>query len=177
MPATAYAPDYPKAGYSGREWVENAQKYWVQRKGKRGKPLPGAAPISDFGRRVADILGDCFAGIYHLDQGALSRVEWSNEHYIEFVYYGELATWDFNYLTRLVLLAHQRHVRIGVEGCGPKLMRFIFHPRLPAGQGGTFDSHPTIEKQIEYFNRDMAQEKGSNAHPTIAPEKQDGDQS
>lgn len=146
--ATEYAQDYPDAGYAGYEWVEAAQKYWVT---KRGKQYPGAAPMSDFGRRVADILGDCFAGIYHLDHGALSRVEWCDERYIEFVHYGEIASYDFGEMTRLVFLAHQRNVRIAVQGCGPRLMRFIFHALPPRGNGKR--SHPTIEDYAEMFDK------------------------
>lgn len=145
-----YTPDYPDSGYAGHEWIEAAQKCWRER---RGKPLPGAAPISDFGRRVADTLGDVFAGIYHLDRGALSRVDWSDADNIQVILYGELATWDFTHLTRLVLFAHNRHVRVAVSGASNRHLRVTFSRR--DRDGDTYHRHPTIDEQVRRLAAEM----------------------
>lgn len=137
-----YTPDYPDSGYSGWEWVETQLRY--------RKP---EMKMSDFGRRVADILGDVFAGIYHLSHKSLERVGWDGETWIQYILYGELSTWDFSNLTRLVLLAHERHVRISVSGASPNHLRIEFHPRTR--DGDTYHRHPTIDEQVRRLAVDL----------------------
>ena len=90
--------------YAGSDWVKSA-----------------FAPetISPLGEAVADFLGDVFEGIYHLNSKALQKVDWSNDTWIDFVFRGSLATIDNDHLTRIVVLAHQRMLRVEIEGVGP----------------------------------------------------------
>lgn len=44
-------------------------------------------------------------------------------------YSGDLSTFDFDRLTRLVLLAHRDAVRIEIASSGPRLVRIIAHKR------------------------------------------------
>jgi len=44
-------------------------------------------------------------------------------------YSGDLATFDFDRLTRLVLLAHRDHVRIEIGQSGPCRVRIMAHRR------------------------------------------------
>lgn len=70
---------------------------------------------------------------YHTAKGAIS-----------FTYGRDLATYDRDRLTSLVLAAHKHSVRIEIEPCNPRYLRLIFWPRVP--DGDSFASkHPTLE--------------------------------
>ena len=118
--------------YSGAEWIKNNLK----------------TEMSPLGETVANLLGHVFLGIYHLHTGALRNVDWSNNHHIQFIYRGELATFDFNSLTALVVFAHDEMMRVSIEGCGPDYMRLMFHQRK-SRTGSICEKCPTIEKHIK----------------------------
>lgn len=119
------------SGYSGAGWIEQALK----------------VEMSEFGRRVADLLGDVFLGIYHMNTKALKKADWTNERWIEVVQYGGLASVDGNELTRLVLLCHDRMIRVEVTGCGPNYIKLGFSTRL-SRTGNLYERCPTIESAI-----------------------------
>lgn len=59
-----------------------------------------------------------------------------------------LSTFDFDYLTRLVVLAHDACVRVEVVSSGPGRIGLVLHKR--AGRtGSSYDRHPTMEEAIE----------------------------
>ena len=59
-----------------------------------------------------------------------------------------LSTFDFDYLTRLVVLAHDACVRVEVVSSGPGRIGLVLHKR--AGRtGSSYDRHPTIEEAID----------------------------
>lgn len=97
--------------YSGADWIAR-QKY--------------GARISPFGREVADILGGFAKGIYHMNETSLSKADWRNEWFIVVVAQGELWTGGDAGLTLLVLLAHDRGIRVGVKGAAPGYVRLMF---------------------------------------------------
>jgi hypothetical protein len=128
------------------------------------------------GATVADILGRVFRGIYHLDDA--NKIDWTNPRYIEVHVDGNLATFDGNALTELVVLAHEELVRVEVrahsivirvdeEGWevvnrNPEkesyddpegterapVLCLLFHQR--EGREGRVDQrHPTIEQAVE----------------------------
>lgn len=68
---------------------------------------------------------------------------WSMSHL------GSLATFDFDDLTRLVLLAHACCIRVQVESSGPNKLRIAIWKR--EREGSTFERHPTIEQAIESY--------------------------
>lgn len=73
------------------------------------------------------------------DFGAGTGASWSTAR--------DLATYDGDALTRLVILAHDRCMRVSVEPSGPRRIQIRAWPRDPAGTGrGT--RHPTIERAI-----------------------------
>lgn len=59
-----------------------------------------------------------------------------------------LSTFDFDYLTRLVVLAHDACVRVEVVSSGPGRIGLVLHKR--AGRtGSSYERHPTMEEAIE----------------------------
>ena len=88
---------------------------------------------SPLGCQVADILDYVWAGIYHVGRSALERVVWEDEGLVTVVIKGELATFDNDYLARLVILASDAGLRLGIEGKGPHYLKLSFWrvtPRL-----------------------------------------------
>jgi len=103
--------------------------------------------MSPLGEVVANLLGRVVRGIYHLKTSSLKKVDWANPHWIEFVWYGDMATVDFNNLTMLVVLAHDETIRVNLQGCGPGYMKMLFHQRKTR-TGSISERCPTIEDHI-----------------------------
>lgn len=135
----------PRPLYDGASWImELAPEL-------RG---PGRC-ISQFGIRVADLLAELFLGIYHLDHKALKKADWSNQNYIAFnLGVRQLASADFNELTRLTFLAHHLSVRVAIDGLSFRHLKITFHPRIRNGH--YTDSHPTLEEAVTRFEQEMA---------------------
>lgn len=134
--------------YAGSDWVER----------DLGKSL------SPLGRDVADILGELFFGIYHLDTGALNKVDWANERYMSIVLRKSLSTFDFDDLTRLVFLAHWFCVRVTLEGKSFNYIEILFHRRIREGAFSL--RHPTLSEAMDAFIVQMA---GSNIRQFLDP--------
>ena len=129
--------------YSGADWIGSTRRSWL----KKGQELK---PMSNIGRAAADILGFVWAGIYHLDDASLCKVDWSNSSWIEILLPSDsLATYDGNRLTLLVLCAHECAVRVEIEACNHQYIRAMFHPRTRTGT--ISQRHPTIEQAIAAF--------------------------
>lgn len=119
--------------YAGATWVE--------------QHMNKATSMSPFGRVVADIMGDLYYGIYHWD--GWKRTDWSKERYIRVIVSGDLSTFDFDGLTRLVLLAHALCVRVSVSPCNMQYLEIMFHPRTR--EGYAYQRHPTMEEAVNEF--------------------------
>ena len=119
---------------AGAEWVKSALK---------------VADISPLGVEVADLLGDLFDGIYHLEEKALRRVKWSDPYIIEITImaYGSWATYDFDHLTRLVVLSHDRMIRASIQPCNFTHFKLMFHKRLTR-EGSIMERMPTMEDHV-----------------------------
>jgi hypothetical protein len=65
---------------------------------------------------------------------------------------GELATFDYNQLTRLVFMAHDKCIRVGVEALRNGIIRITIWQRQ---REGTIDSrHPTLEQALAKFRNE-----------------------
>lgn len=103
--------------------------------------------MSPLGEAVADFLGDLFMGIYHLDYKALKRVDWANTRYIEFILgWRTLSTVDFDELTTIVVLAHDRALRVEVNPHAFRYLRLLFHQRERGDN--SMEQCPTLEDHI-----------------------------
>ncbi|MBW4469209.1 MAG: hypothetical protein KME45_02990 [Stenomitos rutilans HA7619-LM2] len=106
--------------------------------------------LSEFGKLVADILGQAFRGLYHQQSAvANKKVDWSSDRWIEIVFYGTLSTYDDDGLTLLVLLCHRYGVRLEISGASSRYLRLCFSPRKVGDTGPFYARHLTIEQQIE----------------------------
>lgn len=66
---------------------------------------------------------------------------WSMSHM------GDLATYDGDDLTRLVLLAHEECIRVAIDSGGPRRVRIAIWKR--EREGPMYARHPTIEQVLE----------------------------
>jgi len=125
--------------YAGAEWIEENIR-------ANRQPIV----MSSIGRKAADLLGELFEGIYHLDQKMLMKTDWSNNLWIKIsISHRTLSTVDFNMLTMLVFLAHHLALRVTVEAGARNHLWITFHERQ---RGGTFfENHPTIDQAVEHF--------------------------
>lgn len=65
-------------------------------------------------------------------------------------HYGELSSYDFSGLTRLVLMAHRDAIRVEVSSSNPNHLRISLHKRERGGDH-MWERHPTIEEALEKF--------------------------
>ena len=100
--------------------------------------------MSPLGVAVADLLGDVWEGIYHLNNSGLQKADWSNKDTVAVTLRVELATIDADLLTRLVVLCHDRMLRLNIQGVGPGYLRFRFHQREKRN-GRMYERYPTLE--------------------------------
>jgi hypothetical protein len=118
--------------YAGSDWIKANFK----------------VEMSLLGEVVADLLGDLFLGIYHLDPKVLRKVDWANDHHIILALgWRSLATYDNDELTRLVILCHDRAIRCEISARNYKYLELMFH-RRKRGRA-LYERHPTIEEAVE----------------------------
>lgn len=105
------------------------------------------------GTKVADILGIVYRGIYHINRRSLSKVQWTHPWNMTVSLRADrLATFDFGGLTELVILAHERCVRIDIIGpAGPYGVQLSFSARKR--DGAKHERHPTIEQAVDVVRR------------------------
>jgi hypothetical protein len=118
--------------YSGSEWIE-----------RQGKTL------SPFGVEVADVVGQVYLGIYHIQKAVLhDRVEWGDDRFIRIVIPGGVETYDFNVLTRLVVLCHDRMIRLEINPVARDYLALCFTSRK-SRTGNNFERMPYLEEHIK----------------------------
>jgi hypothetical protein len=94
---------------------------------------------------------DFFGGEHHIPagkyRGARGVKEWGTGWCVT-TWGGELSTFDFDGLTRLVLMAHDQCIRVEVAPA-MRYLRIAIWRRLREGRMSA--RHPTIEQAIEAF--------------------------
>lgn len=102
------------------------------------------ANMTEAQRACFDLLCDVFHGEHHAPERiyAFGRgIKCNAESH-------RLSTFDFDYLTRLVVLAHDACVRVEIVSSGPGRIGLVLHKRS-GRTGSSFDRHPTMEEAIE----------------------------
>ena len=104
--------------------------------------------LSNFQKKAVEIL--CSA----MNKGPWNlRVNWRNTDWnwgdgVRFkLRHHSLSTYDFDELTRLVILAHDECVRIEINALAPKIMAISMWQRNKR-DGSMFERHPTIDGAI-----------------------------
>lgn len=63
----------------------------------------------------------------------------------------QLATFDFDELTRLVVMAHDRGIRVTIMPSSPKVLKIALHKREKADGEARLNvhNHPSLERNVE----------------------------
>lgn len=103
-------------------------------------------PFSELGKDV-DWFLDTMWGLHNLNRTSLSKIDWENDTWICFTYNHYLSTFDGNDLTRLVVIAHQRMLRVSLKGVGPGYIQLMFHKRTTR-TGNIYEKCPDILEHV-----------------------------
>ena len=90
------------------------------------------------------MLADLFLGFHHI-HGKLH--EWGTGIRLNTTQVGSFATFDFDALTRAVVMAHDRMNRVEIAPSGPGMLGIVLHKRHKR-EGSMSERHPTIENAI-----------------------------
>jgi hypothetical protein len=106
--------------------------------------------VSDMTKEEAvSFFADFYCGAHHIPArdycGIHGIHEFGNGWYVN--HYGDLSTFDFDRLTRLVFMAHDRCIRVEIASSGPRYMKIIIHKRAQR-EGEIWSRHPTIESAL-----------------------------
>ena len=63
-----------------------------------------------------------------------------------------LATFDYNLLTKIVFMSHDRMIRFGIEPSGPGMLKWCLWKRHKR-QGSLFERHPTIKTALLEYRK------------------------
>lgn len=107
----------------------------------------------DPGRLTLQEAEDFFAVIYRGKHHIPSKIRDDGNGMFSVSHYGSLATFDFDELTRLVFLAHERAIRAWVRASQPRCVRIAIAKRLREGDDMT-NHHPTVETALAKFRTD-----------------------
>lgn len=130
-------------------WVEgnNAAANQIYRNRKGYKPRPEA--LTPFQKRVMDICGMVFGGIYNAPI-SWDKVEWNTGGGV-FVTTRDshFSTFDFYRLTALVFLCHEARIRCEIRAKVRGYFELGFWQR--AQEGGMGSRHPNLAEAVETF--------------------------
>lgn len=107
--------------------------------GRRGLEPLRRETATDAQRECVAVLSDTFLGEHHVPKcyvwgkGILCACD------------RPLSTFDFDGLTRLVVSAHDRCVRVEIAPRGPQVIAICLHKRS-GREGAVWDRHPTLER-------------------------------
>lgn len=77
------------------------------------------------------------------------KVDWSGRGGRFLLFSGGLGTFDFDHLTRLVIAAHDRCMRVEIVGVATRYLHVHVHRRVREGDWSA--RHPTMEEAIAKF--------------------------
>lgn len=100
--------------------------------------------MTDDQRECYEFLCDLYLGEHHLS-GKIRK--WGMGIKLNTYAVHRFATFDFDRLTRLVVMAHDRCIRVELVPSGPRMLGIVMHKRH-SREGGMQERHPTIETAI-----------------------------
>ena len=103
------------------------------------RPLPLPQMTRD---EAIDFFSAFYRGRHHIPESGVKECGfgWRVSHY------GTLSTFDFDALTRLVFMAHDRCVRVEIGQSGPWRLKIMIHKRRRVGD--MQERHPTIDDAL-----------------------------
>lgn len=103
-----------------------------------------------------EFFSDFFFGDHHFPS---EMKEWGNGWSMAVTQ--SISTYDFNHLTRLVLMAHDRCIRVEISPRGMNRMLIIIHKRV-RGKESMSKVHPTMEEAIHFIRQQETTKKNDS---------------
>lgn len=94
--------------------------------------------------RILRVLEITYRGIHHAP-----KIHKHSPRYWTVNNYGDLSTYDWDTLTRLVIAAHDLAVRVEIGSSGPRRVKLHLSARTRTGE--MTERHPTIDEAIDRF--------------------------
>lgn len=107
--------------------------------------------MTDDQEECYQLLADLYQGAHHL--GGVVK-EWGTG--VQLNTSRDFSTFDFNLMTVLVVLAHDRMIRAEITHSGPGLVRVCLWKRKSRG-GRMYERHPTLESHIQQIREEYPQ--------------------
>ena len=136
-----------KTKYAGSEWLTDMLRFTSR----------GEVEISDLGKTVADVLGQVYRGLYHIQDEVLhKRVDWSSKHTISIVIRGGLYSYDSSHLTELIVLCYDNMLRLEVNPRAPAYLELRFHRRETRNPTASIARRlPALDDMITMIREDL----------------------
>lgn len=103
-------------------------------------------------QRAVDFFSEMFYGEHHIPSAVKPfGAGWS------VLFAGDISTFDFNFMTRLVFLSHDWCIRSSIMQGGPGTVKICIWQRVRGG--GMTERHPTIEDALIEWRKKHAPEE------------------
>lgn len=105
-----------------------------------------------------EMLCDLFYGAHHI----IGKIQPSGERGIiinSTNCRNRFGSYDYDNLTRAVVMAHDRMIRFAIEPSGPNMLRLVLHKRHKR-DGDMTEKHPSLEDAVAKIRGAAAKEKG-----------------
>lgn len=99
--------------------------------------------LADFQQRAEAVMFAAFGGKHRWPKVKISQYP----QYWECNPIGDLATYDSDKLTKLVIAAHEHCVRVSVGPSGPGMVKVMIHNRK-GREGRMHERHPTLDQAL-----------------------------
>lgn len=132
------------------KWVEDQNRALNRMAAKKRNWAPLPEQLTDFQARVMDIVGMVGCGIYNSPICSVDKIDWKyGFNGVSLTWHRDMATFDFDQLTRLVFLCHEARIRCSVEAVAPRLMRLSFWQRVASGDMAV--RHSNLDEAVAAF--------------------------
>jgi len=99
--------------------------------------------MSDDQYECAEMFADLFRGWHHVN----GPIHEHGTGICHNTHSCRLATFDFDMLTKIVIMSHDRCIRAEITHSGPRMLKIVLHKRHTR-EGQMHDRHPTMEQAI-----------------------------
>ena len=151
-------------------WMERQNAALNKRRGKRDAILP--EKLTPFQARVVDIMGMVGGGIYNAPICQPQSIDWTyGGRGVSLMWNREMASFDFDQLTLLVLCCHEARIRVEITSGGPKRLRLSFWQRVsPTENPNMACYHPSIDEAVARFREYLPPDHKIRYRPEPAEE-------
>jgi hypothetical protein len=101
--------------------------------------------------RIRAVIHVAFGGLHHVEK-VLKFQEGRPNEYWTCLTYGDMATYDSNALTLLVIGAHKYGCRVGITAAGPRRLKVTVWARQKR-TGEFWERHPTMASAVELYEQ------------------------